>query len=146
MREAVACCEKDNLVLERSASSKTGFVNVIEVGKYFQARFQLKGDGRGGSRKRRQVALPGLFPTAVEAAQALALFKLEGAEKLWPDGAPLRVDKPHKKRRSSAAAWTVACHAPLQDVPMPPLVVHATPIPFPCLNAPLVAASPLPLP
>ena len=60
IRRWLAEQDTSDLVLERAppgSRSKTGFVQVTEVGKKFQPRFQLKGDGRGGSRKRRQVHL-----------------------------------------------------------------------------------------
>ena len=99
----------------------------------------------GGEKKRRQVGIPGLFKTAEEAAQLLALIKKIGPKTLWPEeGLPPKLDKQHKQR-SHAAACTAAMRAPLVDVPMPPIVAFATPIPFPAMNAPLVAASPLPM-
>ena len=45
-----------------------GFIGVIKVGNKFQARLQVPGDGRGGSKKRKQHSLPGLFDTAEDAA------------------------------------------------------------------------------
>ena len=150
MRELLASSDKTGLVLERAppgSRSSTGFMNVIKVKDWFQARLQVKGDGRGGEKKRRQVAIPGLFKTAEEAAQLLALVKKIGPETLWPEeGLPPKLDKQHKQR-SHAAACTAAMRAPLQyvDVPVPSAVAFATPIPFPAMNAPLVAASPLPI-
>ena len=89
VRELLASSDKTGLVLQRappSSSSKTGFVNVIRVkGGLFQARLQVQGDGRGGEKKRRQVGIPGLFKTAEEAAQLLALVKKIGPKILWPD-------------------------------------------------------------
>ena len=59
----------------RPASSTSS----IEVkGGLFQARLQVQGDGTGGEKKRRQVAIPGLFKTAEEAAQLLAHIKKIG--------------------------------------------------------------------
>ena len=149
VRELLASSDKTGLVLQRappSSSSKTGFVNVIQVkGGLFQARLQVQGDGRGGEKKRRQVGIPGLFKTAEEAAQLLALVKKIGPKTLWPEeGLPPKLDKQHKQR-SHAAACTAAMRAPLVDVPMPAIVVFGTPIPFPAMNAPIVAASPLPM-
>ena len=61
IREAIAKEDKTGLVLKRATGkSKTGFVGVIKVGNLFQGRLQVKGDGRGGRLKRRQVSLPGL--------------------------------------------------------------------------------------
>ena len=64
VRELLASSDKTGLVLERAppgSRSSTGFVNVIKVKDWFQARLQVKGDGRGGEKKRTQVPLPGLF-------------------------------------------------------------------------------------
>ena len=101
---------------------------------------------RRGEKKRRQVVgIPGLFKTAEEAAQLLALVKKIGPKILWPEeGLPPKLDKQHKQR-SHAAACTAAMRAPLVDVPMPAIVVFGTPIAFPAMNAPIVAASPLPM-
>ena len=62
-------------MLARSTRASTGFVNVIKEKGKFQARLQVPGDGRGGTKKRRQVPLPGLFDTAEDAAFVLASFK-----------------------------------------------------------------------
>ena len=61
--EAVAKANRAELNLKRTPWSKTGFVNVIKVGKKYQARLQVPGDGRGGSTKRKQHSLPTLFDT-----------------------------------------------------------------------------------
>ena len=71
-REAVAKENRDDLQLERTPWGRTGFVNVVEVKGKYQARLQAPGDGRGGSMKRKQHALPGLFDTAEDAAVMLA--------------------------------------------------------------------------
>ena len=68
MREAIAAEDRSQLELERSPWNHTGFVGVIKVGNKYQARLQVPGDGKGGSKKRRQHSLPGLFDTAEEAA------------------------------------------------------------------------------
>ena len=75
MRAALPTMDRSGVVLQRSAESKTGFVNVIEVKGKFQARLQVPGDGLGGSKKRKQVPLPGIFDTAEDAAFHLASFK-----------------------------------------------------------------------
>ena len=80
-RRALKEADTTGLVLQRSARSQTGFTNVIPVKDKFQARLQVAGDGRGGVRKRKQHSLPGLFSTALEAAQFLALFKKEYDER-----------------------------------------------------------------
>ena len=106
-REWLAAQNTSNLVLERvppGRSSKTGFVQVIQVGKYFQPRLQIKGEGKGGVRKRAQYAMP-TFTTAVEAAKFLALVKRDNLLERVADenGLPPKQDKPHKPRSSSGA-------------------------------------------
>ena len=69
-------------MLERSTESKTGFVNVKLIkGKYFQAQQHISKKGRadGG-----QKPLPGLWKTALEAAQYRALLKREGCPEHRP--------------------------------------------------------------
>ena len=51
-REMFAGVDKTNLVVERSPWSSTGFKQIIKVKGKYQARLQVKGDGRGGERKR----------------------------------------------------------------------------------------------
>ena len=77
MREAVDQENKEDLQLEKSPWSKTGFKNVIEIKGKYQARLQVPGDadGRSGITKRKQHALPGLFNTAEDAAAMLAFVK-----------------------------------------------------------------------
>ena len=75
VREAIMTEDRSKLDLKRSVWNDTGFVNVIKVGNKFQARLQVPGDGRGGTKKRRQHALPGLFDTAEDAAVMLAVIK-----------------------------------------------------------------------
>jgi len=74
--------DKTGLVLERSTKSKTGFVNVKLIqGKYYQAQQHVskKGRAEGG-----QKPLPGLWRTALEAAQYRALLKREGCPEPRP--------------------------------------------------------------
>ena len=74
-REWFEAQEKTELVLERSSKSKTGFVNVKLIkGKYYQAQLHIckKGGEDGG-----QKPLPGMWTTALEAAQYLALMKAQ---------------------------------------------------------------------
>ena len=105
MREAVRTENRENLELERTPWNNTGFVNVIKVKNKFQARLQVPGDGRGGSTKRKQHSLPGLFDTAEEAAVMLAIIKREmkasTGGKLF---APPKINKPHKPRTRPAVA------------------------------------------
>ena len=75
MREAIQCEDRSQLDLERTPWSNTGFIGVIKVGNKFQARLQVPGDGRGGSKKRKQHSLPGLFDTAEDAAVLRAVIK-----------------------------------------------------------------------
>ena len=103
MRGALPTMDRSGAVLQRSSTLKTGFVNVIELGGKFQARLQVPSDGCGGTRKRKQVPLPGIFDTADDAAFALASFikgmhkaglsTAKAAEKLEPQ------DKKHKPRQ-----------------------------------------------
>ena len=77
IREGFAEQDQAGLKLETSWRSSTGYKNVVEVGGKYQTRIQVKGDGVGGTRKRRQHSLPGLFDTPLEAAQYLAVVKCE---------------------------------------------------------------------
>ena len=141
IREAIAKEDKTGLVLKRATGkSKTGFVGVIKVGNLFQGRLQVKGDGRGGRLKRRQVSLPGLWKTAEEAAQMLAILEKAGPEKLWPGGVPPKQDTEHKPRSKPLPR---APRAPLVDVPMPAAFVVGMPIPCPMPHAPIVVARPM---
>ena len=61
-REALEEARLDpTLVPQESRTSKTGYTNVIEVKGKYQARLQVKGDGRGGQHKCKQYAVPGLL-------------------------------------------------------------------------------------
>ena len=53
-RELFATTDRSNLVPQESLSSQTGYKNVIEIKGKYQARLQVKGDGRGGERTRLQ--------------------------------------------------------------------------------------------
>ena len=68
MREVLATEEVFEDELEKAPLSKTGYVGVIEVKGKYQARIQVPGDGRGGTKKRGQHSLPGLFDTPRDAA------------------------------------------------------------------------------
>ena len=68
MRALVASENVADDELQLAPLSKTGYVGVIEVGLKYQPRIQVPGDGKGGTKKRRQYSLPGLFDTAKEAA------------------------------------------------------------------------------
>ena len=70
MRERVAKENRAELVLERTVWTETGFVNVQKIGDKFRARLQVPGDGRGGTLKRNQYPVPGIFNTTEDAAVA----------------------------------------------------------------------------
>ena len=147
MRAALPTMDRSGVVLQRSTKSKTGFVNVIEVGGKFQARLQVPGDGRGGTRKRKQVPLPGIYDTADDAAFALASFKkgmheagfsaAEAADKFEPKD---KKHKPRSKPQQPAVPPTLPMFAM-----EPPVTVVGMPIPFTMHHMPFVAASPLPM-
>ena len=61
VRDKLASIDRSKVEPQRSVWSRTGYTNVIKVGKRYQARYQLPGDGRGGTKKRKQVPLPGLY-------------------------------------------------------------------------------------
>ena len=133
--------DKSGLVLKLQPGSKTGYLGVIEVKGKFQGRLQIKGDGRGGVVKRRQVSVPGLWNTAKEAAEMLAILEKAGPENLWPGGIPPKQDKQHKPR--SERSRPLAEHGPLVDVPMPVATVMAMPVAHPMPNTPIVVARPM---
>ena len=147
-REFVARLDKTGLVLERNRYSTTGFTNVIKVKNKFQARLQVKGDGKGGVRKRKQYSLPGLFDTAQEAAEMLALAKRDGLQFICDeDGIPRKQQEQRKPRKKPEQPpprpVTVAQLLPMQM----PAVAMATamPIASPMMHVPLVTVSPLPM-
>ena len=94
--------------------------------------------------KRRQVALPGLFGTAKEAAEMLAILEKAGHENLCPGGIPPKQDKQHKPREQRAQpSVPLAAHVPLVDVPMPVATVMAMPVAHLMPNTPVVVARPM---
>lgn len=144
VRKQVAGADKAGLVLQKSPYSATGFTNVIQVRNKFQARLQVKGDGQ---RKRYQHPLPGLFDTAQEAAEYLAILKRDFGGDMTPP--PRQIEQRKPRKRSLPAQTLGAEHvftAPREPMLMPPVVASATPIPFAMMHAPLVAATPLPAP
>ena len=127
IREAVAKENRANLQLERTPWGKTGFVNVIEVKGKFQARYQVPGDGRGGSKKRRQHSLPGLFDKAEDAAFMLAQYKVEAERNNIVGRSPQKQNKKHKSRKLAPAAAE-----PLPPpVNTPPVTTFAMPLSMP---------------
>ena len=144
MRDFVAsmsAAERAALVLKKSPWSSTGFVNVIKVKNKFQARLQVPGDGRGGERKRKQDALPGLFDTAEEAAIHLAAFK-----KALKDAgeAVSSVPKQNKQHKPRTPKQPQPAAAP-PPVPMALATALAMPICMPMMHVPFAAVSPLPM-
>jgi hypothetical protein len=137
-----------HLDVQENPCSATRYTNVIQLknGKY-QARLQVKGDGRGGIRKRKQYSLPGIFDEALDAARYLAFVKTQ--EKAWENGVPPK-QFPDRKPRSKKAnivepATTPASPAELAAPQMPVAMTTCFPIPLPMMHAPLVAATPVPM-
>ena len=145
VRQLFATTDCSNLVPQESVRSQTGYTNVIEVGGKYQARLQVKGEGRGGERKRKQHSLPGLFDTALEAALYLAFVKQEIMDSVCDDdGVPLKQNILVKKRGEKPRA------PECEPEPLPPMRPHvfalATPITCGVLPLPIVAVSPSPMP
>ena len=145
MREAVAKENVAELVLERSPWNDTGFVGVQKAGKMFRARLQVPGDGRGGTTKRKQHHVPGLFYTAEEAAVALAILKRD--IKARNGGKVVVPVKQYQPRKSSGKEPSNATSAPLLPVVAHELMATAMTLPIPSLmlHVPIVTASPLPM-
>jgi hypothetical protein len=148
VRAFVARMYKGDLVVQESPTSATRYTNVIELknGKY-QARLQVKGDGRGGVRKRKQYSLPGIFDTALEAAQYLAFVKTQ--PNAWENGVPPKQFPDRKPRENKPATRIEPAATPVSPAalaPQMPLVMTTGfPIPHMMMNAPLVAATPVPM-
>ena len=144
VRQQFAVASKAGLVVQESPLSLTGYTNVIEVRGKYQARLQVKGDGQ---RKRYQHPLPGLFDTALEAAQYLAMVKRDfGPGGVQPPPKQIEQRKPRKKPQQAEPAQPARVATPLPltvDQHQLPAVVMATPIPFAMMHAPLVTATPL---
>ena len=116
---------RGELALKRSPYSSTGFTNIITIKGKFQARLQVPGDGRGGTQKRKQYALPGLFDTAEDAAIFLAAT--ESSMRAACEGkliAPPKQDKEHKLRTTKQPA------APQPQQPM--ATAYAMPLYYLC--------------
>ena len=142
IRENMEREDTSTLVPQESRRSKTGYTNIIEVGGKYQARWQLKGDGRGGVRKRKQHPLPGIFDTAVEAAIYLSYVKKTGVESfLNEDGSW------YTKERKSRAGKPAVPEPAVQVVPPQPgpafaMATYITGI----RPLPIATGSPLPMP
>lgn len=147
MREAVLTENVTEDELEKTPWGKTGFVGVIEIKGKYQARIQVPGDGRGGTSKRRQYALPGLFDTprdtAIIRAGIMKGMKEKNNGKLF---VPPKQDKPHKKRtvKQSAAVPQPSAAPALNQSPMS--TAMAIPFAMPMWNVPFATVSPLPIP
>ena len=139
---ALSAAERTALVLKKSPWSSTGFVNVIKVKNKYQARLQVPGNGRGGSKKRKQCALPGLFDTAEEAALHLAAYKKALQDAGEAVSSPPKQDKRHKPRTKPAVP---AAPQPLQPRQLPMATAMGMPMPMPMMHLPFAAASPLPM-
>ena len=143
IRQIMADEDVSTLEVETSVTSKTGYKNVIEVKGKYQARIQIKGDGRGGVRKRRQYSLPGLFDWPLEAAQYLAYAKKNGFETfLDDDGLPIRQIVERKARSTKSKAPPAD---PAINTPMQPVFTIATPITFCNTRVPIAPVSALPM-
>ena len=144
VREWLAAQDTSDLVLVRAppaSRSKTGFVQVTKVGNKFQPRFQMKGDGRGGTRKRQQIHLP-LCDTAEEAATLLAVIKRGNMMDAFDGGVPPPCDKPHRPRGRACGVATPVAVEPVAAMS----VATAEPLACAIPGLPFAACSPVPLP
>lgn len=92
-RETIAEWSKEGLELELASRSKTGFKDIIILAnESYGARLY-------DSQSKRQVALPGAWPSAKEAAEARAIFKRERAKTGEPLPAPATRAKRGEVRR-----------------------------------------------
>ena len=142
MREAVATENTENLEVESSPWSKTGYKNIIQVGGKYQARLQIPGDGRGGTTKRKQHSLAGLFDTPLEAAISLAVIKRDMMAtygKLVVPPKQIEVRKPRRKSAQPAMA------TPVPQMPVPVATTVAVPMLYPMLDMPTATATPVPM-
>ena len=108
VRQQLAMADKAGLLvlLEKSPYSKTGYTNVIKVRGKYQARLQVKGDAE---RKRYQHPLPGLFETALEAAEYLAIVKRDfGADGVTPP--PKQIEHRNAQAAQQAAGSSASSH------------------------------------
>ena len=147
MRALVATENVADDELELAPLSKTGYKGVIEVGLKYQARIQVPGDGRGGTLKRRQYSVPGLFDTAKEAAIIRAAImkgmKESNAGSLF---APPKQNKQHKPRTvKTQPAAPAAASPPPGPLQQPVATTVAMPLSVPMWQLPFAAVSPLPM-
>ena len=143
MRALVATENITDDELQLAPMSKTGYVGVIEVGLKYQSRIQVPGDGKGGTKKRRQYSLPGLFDTAKEAAIIRAAvmkgMKESNSGRLF---IPPKQDKQHKPRTVKTPAAVSSPPEPLQQ---PRATTVAVLLSVPMWQLPFAAVSPLPM-
>ena len=144
MREAVAKENWAELDLERTPWNDTGFVGVQKSKNKFRARLQVPGDGRGGTIKRDQYHVPGLFNTAEEAAVALAIMKRDMTAR--NGGKVVIPEKQYQPRKSGGNKPCNATSSPLLPVVAHELMATAMALPIASLvlHLPIVTASPLP--
>ena len=136
--------QRAELVLAKNPYSNTGFTGVIKVKNKFQARLQVPGDGRGGTKKRKQCSLPGLFETAEEAAVLLAAYKKELEDAGEAPSSPVKLDKQHKPR-TKKQPQQLAAPQPLEPQPQPMATAVALPLVNPLYHVPFAAVSPVPM-
>ena len=144
MRALVATENITDDELQLAPLSKTGYIGVIVVGLKYQARIQVPGDGRGGTAKRRQYSVPGLFNTAKEAAIVRASI-MKGMKES-NDGrliVPPKQNKQHKPR--TVKTQPAAASPPPEPLQQPLSTAVAVPISVPAWHLPFAAVSPLPM-
>ena len=140
---ALSAAQRAELELKRNPYSDTGFVGVIKVKGKFQARLQVPGDGKGGTKKRKQHSLPGLFDTAEDAAVNLAVIKKALKDAGEEASTPPKQNKKHKPRQTKQPA---AQPQPQPLQPRPTATAMAMPMFAPMFNVPFATVSPLPMP
>ena len=147
---ALVATESENITddeLQLAPMSKTGYVGVIEVGLKYQPHIQVPGEGKGGTKKRRQYSLPGLFDTAKEAAIIRAAvikgMKESNSGRLF---VPPKQDKQHKSRTVKTQPAVPAAATPPPVPQQQPLATTvAMPLSMPMWQLPFAAVSPLPM-
>ena len=118
-RELVAAnwAERAGRTLQLNPKSKTGYVGVIQVkGGLFQARVQVRGDGRGGNKKRKQHSLPGLFKSPRRKQRSCGTSTIRGsrAARRALELAAQAEQEAHKSRQQKQAAAPEAAPPPVQ--------------------------------
>ena len=131
--------------LQRAPLTATGFVGVIKVGDKYQARLQVRGDGRGGTKKRKQHSLPGLFDTAKDAAISRAAVMKSMIQERGEVYEPPKLNKAHKPRTLKQPKQRAAAPQPLEPQQQPMPSAMAMPLAMPMWHVPFAALSPLPM-